>query len=170
MLLLCLSSDRLWCLQQHHPWIADILLVGNFKNYLKFPLLCALFQWWMLNALTLWAEELGDLFTLMGAHCVEELAYIWSPALSISTSRVVVRNRTISTSDVHRTGPGKEADLLTCLLCIIAGAHIQHSGCKTQFSKKKGGSVSMRAIEVGQMVVSVAVKIFPGDRNALQKT
>lgn len=123
----------------------------------------------MLNALTLWAEELGDLFTLMGAHCTEELAYIWSPALSISTSRVVVRNRTISTSDVHRTGPGKEADLLKCLLCLIAGAHIQHSGCKTQFSKKKGVSVSMRAIEVVQMVVSVAVKIFPGDRNALQK-
>lgn len=62
---------------------------------------------------------------------MEELAYMWRPALPISTSMAVVRIRTVSTSDAHRTGPGKGAAMFKCLLHLIAWACIQHSCSKT---------------------------------------
>ena len=73
-----------------------------------------------LALLALWAEMLGDSFTVISARRMEETACMWSPALLISTPIVVVGNRTISISDAHRTGPGKRAALFKCLLRPVA--------------------------------------------------
>lgn len=64
---------------------------------------------------------------------------MWRPALPASTSTAAVRNRAVSTSDAHSTGPGEEAALFECLLGLIACACIPYSGCKTPVFKE--GSV-----------------------------
>lgn len=59
-----------------------------------------------LALLTLWAEELGDSATLIGSRRVGQMPCMWSPALPVPTSAIMVGSRTVSTSDAHRIGHG----------------------------------------------------------------